>query len=132
MNTLTTNMTGVQSVTQEINDILKQFNDAEVNATGEKQITTNSGRTYKTAIVIEEHEGVWKITNLISKGMFRCNECDSTPKLYNGDNWYQFKFGENVVRMHDSLIHLFQNHPEKVPAIVTKDSLTKINLVFLS
>lgn len=58
--------------------------------------------------------------------MYVCNDCSPNPTYHNGGNWYQFAREGNVVRLHDSLIHTLQNHPDKV----SRDILEKINPVF--
>ncbi len=108
--------TRVEMVNKELREILAQFdvkkNDAE--------ITTSSGRTYNVANVIEDGED-WIVTDLFARSLCTCKPCNKSM----GDAWTQFRSGDKVVRMHESLIHYFLTHPAKVP------QSDKVDLVFL-
>lgn len=121
MNALT-DVSRVQKVTQELNNVLELFSTFANNA----EITTSCGRTYKVANVLEK-DGYWIVTDLVSRGMFVCNKCSNTPKYLEGDAWLQFTHGKNTVRMHSSLIHLFQKHATEV----SSETLEEVAAVFL-
>jgi hypothetical protein len=87
------------------------------------EISTSNGRTYKVANVLEKGDG-WEVTDRVIKGMFRCNSCGILP----GDDWTQFSHGDDVVRMHCSLIHAFNEHPDNI----SQETLEKVAKVFLN
>lgn len=124
--TLSENVMRAQAVTLELNSALQQFDISKNNS----EITTNSGRTYKVANVLENKEkGTWMVTPLVSKGMFVCDQCGNgqDPKYFPADAWTQFDHGDETVRMHSKLIHQFREHPETI----STETIAKTAKVFL-
>ncbi len=126
MHKVSDSISRVEKVTNELNNVLELFNNNK-NPSDEVTVTTSNGRTYKVAYVLETEKGNWKITNLVSRGMFVCDKCDIASKYHVGDAWLQFIHDASVVRMHSSLIHFFKNHPAHVPP----ESLEKVATVFI-
>jgi hypothetical protein len=111
--TLSVDISRVEKVTQELNEILELLN-RDRDRSKEITITTNNGRIYKVANVLETKDGSWLITDLVSRGMFICNHCDNPPKNHIGDSYIQVFHNANVIRLHSSFIHFFKEHPKVV------------------
>jgi hypothetical protein len=103
-----------KKIAKEIKSVLTSFDVSRNNSL----IITSKGRAYQVANVLEsEFDGSWMVTHVFSQGGFACHICGySIPsKFLHGDRWTQFYHGNDVVRLHSSMIHTFKKHPKNVP-----------------
>lgn len=115
-----------KKIAKEIKNVLTSFDVSKNNSL----IITSKGRAYKVANVLEsEFEGCWMVTEVFSQAGFACHICGHCipPKFIHGDRWTQFYHGNDVVRLHTSMIHTFTKHPENVPQEVL-DAAAKVFL----
>lgn len=97
----------LETVTQELTEVL------QLNQAGEKNVTTRKGRNYT-------------VSSEKKPGLFVCDHC-SPIQFYPSNIWYQISYKETALRLHNSLVHIFQVHP----MAVTPSSLEKAASVFL-
>lgn len=117
----------VNAINQELNEVLEIFYKTK-DYSEAITITTRNGRTYKVANVVELEDGSWKITDLVSRGMFLCDKCEKGSQIHIGDAWVQIFHNEKVVRIPSGLIHYLQNHPIHV----NRESIDRMDAVLVS
>lgn len=118
----------VESIVQELSNVLENFNQSTpVSKSEDSTVVTSSGREYKVAF-IGNRPGIWFTPQAAGTNAPYCQECTGKKKYSPSSSFYRIMHNETPTLIPDKLIHSFLEHPETIP----KDIIDDISLVLLN